>query len=81
MAELEILKEKENEYPPLLLDDVTSELDLERRRFLMQLITEKPLQTFITSINLDDLTQVKNINIKNRKVFRVRNGTVEGNEQ
>jgi len=79
MAELEILQEKENEYPPLLLDDVMSELDLERRRFLMQLIIEKPMQTFITNINPDDLTQLKSI--KDSKVFRVRNGQVEGNEQ
>ncbi len=75
LAELELFKEKENEYPPLLLDDVMSELDPERKIFLIQLIKERVMQTFITSISLDDLTQ-KEI-IKNAQIFRVINGMVQ----
>ena len=75
LAELELFKEKENEYPPLLLDDVMSELDPERKIFLIQLIKERAMQTFITSINLDDLTQTEII--KNAQIFRVKNGMVE----
>ncbi len=75
LAELELFKEKENEYPPLLLDDVMSELDPERRIFLIQLIKERAMQTFITSISLDDLTQMEII--KDAKIFRVNNGMVE----
>ncbi len=75
LAELELFQEKEDEYPPLLLDDVMSELDLSRRRFLMKLIQDRSMQTFITSISLDDLTQLEMK--KNLKLFQVNNGIVE----
>lgn len=75
LAELELFKEKEDEYPPLLLDDVMSELDPERKIFLTQLIKERPMQTFITSICLEDLRQVKTN--KDAKVFQVKNGRIE----
>ncbi|MDD3657050.1 MAG: DNA replication/repair protein RecF [Atribacterota bacterium] len=75
ITQLEIIREKDQEYPPLLLDDVLSELDSERRLFLIQLIKDRPLQTFITSIDLHDLTEY-NV-IKNAKVLHVKNGTVE----
>lgn len=75
LAELELFREKESEYPPLLLDDVMSELDPERRVFLIQLIKERVMQTFITSISLDDLVQIEIT--KNAKIFRVKNGIVE----
>jgi DNA replication and repair protein RecF len=75
MAELELLKEKDREYPPLLLDDVLSELDSERRLFLMKIIKERPLQTFITSIDIEDLTQY-NIN-SSSKIFRIKDGTMQ----
>ncbi len=78
LAALELFKEKENEYPPLLLDDVMSELDLERKVFLLKLIKEKAVQTFITSIDLDRSIQT-NI-IKSSKIFRVKNGRLEENE-
>ena len=75
ITELEMIKEKDQEYPPLLLDDVLSELDLYRRLFLIQLIKERPLQTFITSIDLHDLLQYDFI--KQSKIFGVKNGIVE----
>lgn len=74
MAELELLKEKDREYSPLLLDDVFSELDLERRLFLIKIIKERPLQTFITSINIEDLTRY-NI-ISSSKIFQIKDGSV-----
>jgi DNA replication and repair protein RecF len=78
LAALELFKEKENEYPPLLLDDVMSELDLERKIFLLKLIKERAVQTFITSINLNNLTKIDFM--KNSKIFRVKNGEIEKNE-
>ena len=77
LAELELLKEKIEIYPPLLLDDVMSELDLKRKIFLIQLIKDRAIQTFITSINMDDFikTEIGNnskiVKIKNRKVEEV----------
>jgi DNA replication and repair protein RecF len=75
IAELEMIKEKDQEYPPLLLDDVLSELDSYRKLFLIQLIKERPLQTFITSIDLHDLAQYDFV--KHSKIFKVKNGMVE----
>ncbi len=75
MAELELIREKDKEYPPLLLDDVLSELDSERRLFLIKLISDRSLQTFITSIDLHDLIQYDSI--KQSKIFLVNNGIVK----
>ena len=76
LAELELLKEQENEYPVLLLDDVMSELDPERRFFLLKLITERSVQTFITNIVLDELKELEVVN--NLKIFKIKNGMIEG---
>jgi len=50
LAELEIIKEKNNELPLLLLDDVLAELDNTRQNFLLNAI-EKDVQTIITSVD------------------------------
>jgi DNA replication and repair protein RecF len=72
IAELELIKEKVNEYPLLLLDDVMSELD-EIRRLKLLSILQKKVQTFITTTNLDNLDKSA---IKEVKLFRVTNGCV-----
>lgn len=54
LAELEHLREVVGEEPVLLLDDVTSELDSRRRRFLLEAVARNA-QTFITTTGLDDL--------------------------
>lgn len=51
MAEVALLKDKLNQTPVLLLDDVMSELDEVRRKQLIQVISQD-MQTFITSTNL-----------------------------
>ena len=48
MAELEFIKKENGEYPILLLDDVMSELDEERRNALLSFMQGK-VQTFITT--------------------------------
>jgi DNA replication and repair protein RecF len=52
IAELELVKAETGEYPVLLLDDVMSELDENRRNHLLQYIGNK-VQTFITTTDLD----------------------------
>lgn len=47
LSEIEIIKKEKNEYPVLLLDDVFSELDEERQKFLIDYL--KKMQVFITS--------------------------------
>ncbi|WP_251198291.1 DNA replication/repair protein RecF [Anaerotardibacter muris] len=51
MAEVALLKDKLDQTPVLLLDDVMSELDEVRRKQLIQVISQD-MQTFITSTNL-----------------------------
>ena len=73
LSELELIKEKEGVYPIFFLDDVMSELDEDRRHFLLGLIIDKKVQTFITSINLDYF----NSNIKEKsRIFKIEEGKV-----
>ena len=54
LAELDLLTTLDGRPPLLLLDDVFSELDPERRSHLVRRIAELP-QAFITTTTLDDL--------------------------
>ena len=54
LAELELLTAQDGRPPLLLLDDVFSELDPERRAHLVRRIAELP-QAFVTTTSLDDL--------------------------
>lgn len=71
LAEVELVKSEIGEYPVLLLDDVLSELDIKRRKFLLW--TFKNVQTIITST--DDI-EVDNIHNKDKKVFYVSKGNI-----
>ena len=51
MAEVALLRDRLNQTPVLLLDDVMSELDKQRRTQLIKVISQD-IQTFITSTNL-----------------------------
>ena len=55
LAELEFFKGESGEYPLLLLDDVLSELDQERREHLLNIIQGKVIQCFITTTEDIDL--------------------------
>jgi DNA replication and repair protein RecF len=54
LAELDLLAELDGRPPLLLLDDVFSELDPDRRAHLVRRIAELP-QAFVTTTTLDDL--------------------------
>lgn len=54
LAQLDLLSAREGRPPLLLLDDVFSELDPERRAHLVRRIGELP-QAFVTTTTLDDL--------------------------
>lgn len=60
---------KKDEYPVLLLDDIMSELDINRRLYLSQKIQDK--QVLITSTDTD-LTK----NTTNTKLFNIENGKI-----
>lgn len=62
LAELEFFKGESGEYPLLLLDDVLSELDQERRQHLLNIIQDKAIQCFITTTENIDLFGQNNNN-------------------
>ena len=72
LAEIELVKEKIEDYPILLLDDVFSELDKKRQNFLLDEISD--VQSIITCTGLEDL-------IENRfpidKLYYVEDGRIE----
>ena len=72
-AELEIFKNRNNNYPILMLDDLFSELDIKRIENILNYI-DINIQTFITTT---DLKKIKKKYIKNTKVFELKDGEVE----
>jgi len=71
LAEIRIAKQMLEEPPVLLLDDVLSELDLDRQRFLVSEIDD--VQLFITSAELNDEV-IRDL--RGGTLFRIEDGTV-----
>lgn len=70
-ASLEIIRETTGEYPVLLLDDVLSELDSNRQKYILNSINK--IQTFITCTGIGD---IKNYLKDEAQLFVVNNGVV-----
>ena len=70
LAEVQYLARLAGETPVLLLDDVLSELDLNRQTRLLSLLDEH-VQTFVTSTHADGLAYQpgQTLTIKNGKVI------------
>lgn len=71
LAEIHIIKEETGEDPVLLLDDVMSELDLERQEFLVRTLSD--IQLFITTTEIPDLLLKK---FPDYRVYHVENGKI-----
>ncbi|MBP3361662.1 MAG: DNA replication/repair protein RecF [Clostridia bacterium] len=69
IAEADYVFSKTEEYPVLLLDDILSELDIERRKYLWERILDK--QVMITCTDTDIFE-----NRRGAKLFTVNSGTV-----
>ncbi|MCC8101246.1 MAG: DNA replication/repair protein RecF [Clostridiales bacterium] len=76
LSEIEIVKQSTREKPVLLLDDVLSELDSNRQRYLLDNIHD--IQTMITCTGVDDFV---NHNFQINKLFQVAAGGVEWVQQ
>ena len=73
LAEIDLMKEKTNEYPILLLlDDVMSELDHDRQSALLSYIHGKT-QTFITTTDLGGISWEI---IKQPKIYQIKSGKI-----
>lgn len=71
ISELKFIEQETSEMPILLLDDVFSELDRERQKYLINFIQK--VQTIITCT---DVQYFKNLDIKEFVIFEVNNGKV-----
>ena len=75
LSEIEIIKEKTKEYPILLLDDVFSELDQEKRNNIIKFL-KKDIQSFITTT---DLNNIEKSLLLESDIFFVENSQIKGN--
>lgn len=73
LAEIEFFKEKNNDEPILILDDLFSELDNEKINNLLNILDEN-IQTFITTTNIDIVD--KKIKEQSKKIV-VENGKIK----
>ena len=67
LAEIEIIRNQTGETPVLILDDVLSELDLNRRKKLLKFCSL--CQTFISSTDIDE-------SLENSKIIKIEKGKV-----
>ena len=72
LSEIDIFKEYTNNYPILLLDDIFSELDVDKRNNLIKYFSFD-IQTIITTT---DLNMINNSLLKNAYIFKIENGKV-----
>ena len=73
LSEIEIIKNLKGDYPILILDDLFSELDVDKINNIIKLLN-KDVQTFITTTNIENVS--KNL-LNNCKVIRVSDGKIE----
>lgn len=71
LAEIELVKSMIHDTPILLLDDVMSELDHNRKQFLLESMHE--IQTIVTCTGYDDFIKSR---IHINQIYQVTNGTV-----
>ena len=72
-SEIELVKNKINDMPVLLLDDVLSELDRSRQQSLLE--ETKGIQTFITCTGLEEFVEKQREGEGNR-LFHIVNGNI-----
>ncbi len=74
LAEARLMRERSGENPVLLLDDLLSELDLQRRTHLLRTIQEPAQQTLITATDLspfdaDFLRQATSLRVEEGRIY------------
>ena len=68
LSEVEIFREVAKEYPVLLLDDVLSELDSDRKNNLFKIISK--YQTIISATDIDEEKDINVIRVENGKIVK-----------
>lgn len=79
MAQIVYYKKVHGTYPILLLDDVLSELDNEKRFRLVEFLVNLKTQIFITSTEMNSINvnSVKNLNKENVKIKYLERGIIK----
>jgi len=72
LAEVNVFKDMCNEYPVLLLDDLFSELDVNKRNKVINYLN-RDIQTIVTTT---DLENIEDNLVKNSYVYKIENGNV-----
>lgn len=73
LAEIELIRGETGEEPVLLLDDVFSELDGRRQKFLLESIEKEGLQAFLTCTGIEDSLRRY---VDGGNLFYVENGEI-----
>lgn len=71
LSEVELIKKQKGHFPVLLLDDVFSELDMERKKYLIKSI--KNMQTIITTTDSIDIKEMEDLD---KSIYYVENGQI-----
>jgi DNA replication and repair protein RecF len=77
IAQVEALKQTFEEPPILILDDVLSELDIEKQENLIHLVSQLNGQIFLSTTNIEYLKLFKTKNIKE---FKIINGEIKNQD-
>ena len=72
LAEIDVFKSVTGETPVLLLDDIFSELDIEKRNKLIKFLNDD-VQTIMTTT---DLSEIDNELVKIANIYKIENGTI-----
>ena len=72
LSEISIFKEVKGYYPIVLLDDIFSELDIDKRKRVINYL-DKEIQTIITTTDLNNLDDEL---VSKARIFRVENGNI-----
>ena len=73
LAEIDIFKNKSGNYPIVLLDDIFSEIDLDKRKNLLKFI-KKSIQFIITTTDINNISEKI---LTDSTVFEVENGIIK----
>ena len=72
LSEVELIKDEIGVFPVLLLDDVFSELDEDRKDYLINILGD--MQTFITLTDSENLRSMENLD---KTIFYIENGKLK----
>ena len=76
LAELYVIYDEIGEYPILLLDDIFSELDIDKRNKVIKYL-DNDIQTIVTTTDIENIDK----NVRNKaNVYRIENGKIISRE-